>query len=308
VVKYCSKCGTENNGENQFCFSCGVVFQSAVVSETPPAVIFKDSEQENLVANEICTADDAPVPEDANVSFLKKRLTVRNALIIASVFIIIAVAIGYYFISGGFGGVSNDEMREIMKNYMDEDLSSLQVIKVVNLPKNIMGMSENDDNKLVMFSLGTDDSINYYHSAINTSEKKEYELLWNMSAYALNVYYRFNENENINEQNFNIIHKLIREKESLLIGEEYINKVTDILGLARTRTVIQNIYSGMVIKNCTLLFRDESAVPVFHAVQEIKKVYNWGSVFGQDRIEVQLQQSILEGNSCCIFTIHLRQD
>jgi len=34
-------------------------------------------------------------------------------------------------------------------------------------------------------------------------------------------------------------------------------------------------------------------------------LYNWGSVFGKDKINVDLQQTILSGDSCCKFIIHI---
>ncbi|MCL2697195.1 MAG: hypothetical protein FWE74_03830 [Oscillospiraceae bacterium] len=36
-------------------------------------------------------------------------------------------------------------------------------------------------------------------------------------------------------------------------------------------------------------------------------LYNWSSVFGEGNVTVQLHQSILEGKSCCKFTINLKQ-
>jgi len=36
-------------------------------------------------------------------------------------------------------------------------------------------------------------------------------------------------------------------------------------------------------------------------------LYNWGSVFGHDKVAVRLHQSILEGYPYCKFTIHLEQ-
>ena len=34
-------------------------------------------------------------------------------------------------------------------------------------------------------------------------------------------------------------------------------------------------------------------------------LYNWGSVLGQGKVKIELQQSILGGNSCCKFVIYL---
>ena len=57
---------------------------------------------------------------------------------------------------------------------------------------------------------------------------------------------------------------------------------------------------------CDLVANGYLSTPLLCECSRQSLLYNWGSVFGQDRIAVQLHQSILEGNSCCKFTIHIR--
>jgi len=58
---------------------------------------------------------------------------------------------------------------------------------------------------------------------------------------------------------------------------------------------------------CDLVKNGYVKIPLLCECSRQSLLYNWGSVFGQDKVDVQLHQSILEGNSCCKFTIHLRQ-
>ena len=56
---------------------------------------------------------------------------------------------------------------------------------------------------------------------------------------------------------------------------------------------------------CDLVKNNYIKTPLLCECSRQSLLYNWGSVFGQDKVEVELQQSILRGNSCCKFLIHL---
>ena len=56
---------------------------------------------------------------------------------------------------------------------------------------------------------------------------------------------------------------------------------------------------------CDLVKNEYIKTPLLCECSRQSLLYNWGSIFGQDKVMVQLKQSILEGHSCCKFEIHL---
>ena len=59
---------------------------------------------------------------------------------------------------------------------------------------------------------------------------------------------------------------------------------------------------------CDLVKEGLVKTPLLCECSRQSLLYNWGSVYGRDNIDVQLMQSILEGNPCCKFLIHIKID
>lgn len=57
---------------------------------------------------------------------------------------------------------------------------------------------------------------------------------------------------------------------------------------------------------CDLVKNGYMKTPLLCECSRQSLLYNWGSVFGGDNVDVQLQQSILGGNTYCKFIIHIR--
>jgi len=58
---------------------------------------------------------------------------------------------------------------------------------------------------------------------------------------------------------------------------------------------------------CELVKNGYIKTPLLCECSRQSLLNNWGSVFGQDKVSVQFNQSILAGDSCCKFTIVLKQ-
>ena len=58
---------------------------------------------------------------------------------------------------------------------------------------------------------------------------------------------------------------------------------------------------------CELVRNGYFKTPLLCECSRQSLLYNWGSIFGHDKVAVQLHQTILEGKSSCKFTFHLEQ-
>jgi len=58
---------------------------------------------------------------------------------------------------------------------------------------------------------------------------------------------------------------------------------------------------------CDLVKNEYISSPLLCECSRQSLLYNWGSIFGDDKVKVNLKQSILAGDSCCKFIIHLKK-
>ena len=58
---------------------------------------------------------------------------------------------------------------------------------------------------------------------------------------------------------------------------------------------------------CDLVKNEYIKSPLLCECSKQSLLYNWGSVFGEDKVTVELKQSILAEDSCCKFIIHLNK-
>ena len=58
---------------------------------------------------------------------------------------------------------------------------------------------------------------------------------------------------------------------------------------------------------CDLVKNNYIKTPLLCECSKQSLIYNWGFVFGEDKVMVELQQSILAGDSCCKFIITLNK-
>ncbi|MDR2728642.1 MAG: hypothetical protein LBB56_05870 [Chitinispirillales bacterium] len=59
---------------------------------------------------------------------------------------------------------------------------------------------------------------------------------------------------------------------------------------------------------CDLVKNEYINNPLLCECSRQSLIYNWESVLGQDKIKVELLQSILDGSSCCKFIIYLNKE
>lgn len=58
---------------------------------------------------------------------------------------------------------------------------------------------------------------------------------------------------------------------------------------------------------CDLVKNEYIKSPLLCECSKQSLLYNWGSVFGEDKVKIELRQSILAGDSCCKFIITLHK-
>ena len=56
---------------------------------------------------------------------------------------------------------------------------------------------------------------------------------------------------------------------------------------------------------CDLVKNDYIKSPLLCECSRQSLLYNWGSIFGKNKVDIELKQSILAGDSCCKFIIYL---
>jgi len=83
------------------------------------------------------------------------------------------------------------------------------------------------------------------------------------------------------------------------------NKFPEVNFRIKNKKTIELTYSFCA---CDLVKKGYINSPLLCECSRQSLLYNWGSVFGEDRVKVELQQSILAGDSCCKFLIHLTKE
>ena len=58
---------------------------------------------------------------------------------------------------------------------------------------------------------------------------------------------------------------------------------------------------------CDLVNKEYIKSPLLCECSRQSLLYNWGSIFGKERVNVEIKQSILAGDSCCKFIIHFNK-
>ena len=181
------------------------------------------------------------------------------------------------------GRLSSKQVTELLQeNGYDFGQSGINVVLDEDLSNETSGLISKG-NKFVLLKI--DDQ--YAWAVINLKEKSVYDIksIFPLSPVKKEISYMA---EDVNVKLFQIAKKYIEDYGIDCLGEkEYAEKclqeITDngIISVVEAQEIVNNaIYEVVDSKyNPTALFEEDSAVPVYYAVQTSELVYNWDHVF-----------------------------
>ena len=191
-------------------------------------------------------------------------------------------------------GLSNRKLQKILKDN-GYNYEFAKVEKILDLNNNVKGLDNNGSNKLVLISYNG----NYTFAVINTKTNKlNVPIFGYIPLNAVKQEILFNMGKDINIKDISIMKKYIEKYginafEDKEYAEEYLREITGINGIIPTATA-QNIISNSTMKifpniksndEVTVLFEEDSAVPMYYAMQSSEMVYNWSSLWPEYQYE-----------------------
>lgn len=191
-------------------------------------------------------------------------------------------------------GLSNRKLQKILKDN-GYNYEFAKVEKILDLNNNVKGLDNNGSNKLVLISYNG----NYTFAVINTKTNKlNVPIFGYIPLNAVKQEILFNIGKDINIKDISIMKKYIEKYginafEDKEYAEEYLREITGINGIIPTATA-QNIISNSTMKifpniksndEVTVLFEEDSAVPMYYAMQSSEMVYNWSSLWPEYQYE-----------------------
>ena len=186
--------------------------------------------------------------------------------------------------------LSNSQLQKILKangyNY-----ESAKLATILELSSNIEGLDNNDKNKLVLVCYG-----DYYGLAIINTETEKVTIP-TFGYVPLNVIQQkiWTMDKDINIKNVSILKNYIEQYginglEEKEYAEKYLRELTGKDGIIST-PIAQNIISNSTMNifpqissndEVTVLFEDDSAVPLYYTMQSNIMAYNWNSIFPEN--------------------------
>ena len=191
-------------------------------------------------------------------------------------------------------GLSNRKLQKILKDN-GYNYEFAKVEKILDLNNNVKGLDNNGSNKLALISYNG----NYTFAVINTKTNKlNVPIFGYIPLNAVKQEILFNIGKDINIKDISIMKKYIEKYginafEDKEYAEEYLREITGINGIIPTATA-QNIISNSTMKifpniksndEVTVLFEEDSAVPMYYAMQSSEMVYNWSSLWPEYQYE-----------------------
>ena len=191
-------------------------------------------------------------------------------------------------------GLSNRKLQKILKDN-GYNYEFAKVEKILDLNNNVKGLDNNGSNKLVLISYNG----NYTFAVINTKTNKlNVPIFGYIPLNAVKQEILFNIGKDINIKDISMMKKYIEKYginafEDKEYAEEYLREITGINGIIPTATA-QNIISNSTMKifpniksndEVTVLFEEDSAVPMYYAMQSSEMVYNWSSLWPEYQYE-----------------------
>lgn len=190
-------------------------------------------------------------------------------------------------------GLSNRKLQKLLREN-GYNYDSAKVETVLALDNNINGLDDNGSNKLVLIN-----NNGYYGLTVINIETNKVTIP-TFGYIPLNVVQQeiWDMGKDVNIKNASILKKYIEQYginglENKEYAEEYLREITDINGIIPTATA-QNIISNSTMKifpniksndEVTVLFEEDSAVPLYYTMQSSEMVYNWSSLWPERQYE-----------------------
>lgn len=186
--------------------------------------------------------------------------------------------------------LSNRQLQKMLKDN-GYNYESAKVATILDLSSNIEGLDNNDKNKLILVSYG-----DYYGLAVINTETEKVTIP-TFGYIPLNVIQQkiWTMDKDINIKNVSILKKYIEQYginglEEKEYAEKYLREITGKDGIISTQTA-QSIISNSTMNifpnissndEVTVLFEDDSAVPVYYTTQSNIMAYNWNGIFPEN--------------------------
>jgi len=190
-------------------------------------------------------------------------------------------------------GLSNRKLQKLLREN-GYNYDSAKVETVLALDKNINGLDDNGSNKLVLIN-----NTGYYGLAVINIETNKVTIP-TFGYIPLNVVQQeiWDMGKDVNIKNASILKKYIEQYginglENKEYAEEYLREITGTDGIIQTETA-QNIISNSTMSifqnikspdEVTVLFEENSAVPLYYTMQSSEMVYNWSSLWPEYQYE-----------------------
>lgn len=186
-------------------------------------------------------------------------------------------------------GLSNRKLQKLLREN-GYNYDSAKVETVLALDNNINGLDDNGSNKLVLIN-----NNGYYGLAVINIETNKVTIP-TFGYIPLNVVQQeiWDMGKDVNIKNASILKKYIEQYginglENKEYAEEYLREITGPDGIIQTETA-QNIISNSTMSifqnikspdEVTVLFEENSAVPMYYATKSSQMVYNWNQIFSE---------------------------
>lgn len=190
-------------------------------------------------------------------------------------------------------GLSNRKLQKLLREN-GYNYDSAKVETVLALDNNINGLDDNGSNKLVLIN-----NTGYYGLAVINIETNKVTIP-TFGYIPLNVVQQeiWDMGKDVNIKNASILKKYIEQYginglENKEYAEEYLREITGTDGIIQTETA-QNIISNSTMSifqnikspdEVTVLFEENSAVPLYYTMQSSEMVYNWSSLWPEYQYE-----------------------
>lgn len=190
-------------------------------------------------------------------------------------------------------GLSNRKLQKLLREN-GYNYDSAKVETVLALDNNINGLDDNGSNKLVLIN-----NNGYYGLAVINIETNKVTIP-TFGYIPLNVVQQeiWDMGKDVNIKNASILKKYIEQYginglENKEYAEEYLREITGTDGIIQTETA-QNIISNSTMSifqnikspdEVTVLFEENSAVPLYYTMQSSEMVYNWSSLWPEYQYE-----------------------
>lgn len=190
-------------------------------------------------------------------------------------------------------GLSNRKLQKLLREN-GYNYDSAKVEMVLALDNNINGLDDNGSNKLVLIN-----NNSYYGLAVINIETNKVTIP-TFGYIPLNVVQQeiWDMGKDVNIKNASILKKYIEQYginglENKEYAEEYLREKTGTDGIIQTETA-QNIISNSTMSifqnikspdEVTVLFEENSAVPLYYTMQSSEMVYNWSSLWPERQYE-----------------------